>query len=288
MKKFDGIEEGVERYPIDEITLEAVNEHVQQVADFAAAANGDNYISSGVEDLGNNKRSSGYIVWNGEILFLKAGDFDSKISILEIKETRAYEAGNQKKFRVNRYAEFGEITGAKEVFSFLDLKPVYSKFAEQVFSNGVILPWNKSVSEIPRGFRPCDGQDGRPDLGGQFLVALDANNSDYDAVGKTGGEEKVTLKKEEMPSHTHDATTSLDGEHSHKFSGQNTIVAFYPYGSSNDGTGNDGGTGNDSNFSIDLDGEHGHDVTIESSGGDLPHENRPPYYVVNYIIYVGF
>ena len=34
-------------------------------------------------------------------------------------------------------------------------------------------------------------------------------------------------------------------------------------------------------------GDHTHAVTVAVTGGGKPHENRPPYYALAYIIYVG-
>ena len=42
-----------------------------------------------------------------------------------------------------------------------------------------------------------------PNLLGKVITCVDANDTDLDTVGKTGGAKTVTLTTNEMPSHTH-------------------------------------------------------------------------------------
>lgn len=100
-----------------------------------------------------------------------------------------------------------------------------------------------------------------PDLRGRFVVGY--NNEDYNNkneleydIGFTGGEKMHTLNVEELPPHSHDYTIYTPGKFdSNRFSGKNN---------------------NDS----DVD-EH---RTTASTGGGAAHENRPPYYVLAYIM----
>lgn len=91
-------------------------------------------------------------------------------------------------------------------------------------------------------------------------------------LGDTGGEAKHQLTTEELAEHGHDAACSTDGLHSHGY------------------WGNDGGDGHSSyNGSAAWDGltqtttagAHPHTISIANTGGNVRHENRPPYQVIN-------
>ena len=115
---------------------------------------------------------------------------------------------------------------------------------------GVIVMWSGDATDVPSGFTLCDGTDGTPDLRDRFVVGA---ASQYDA-GDTGGSDEVQLTEAEMP------------EHNHSFQGQ--VL--------------DGNDTNTSNFEwLELrDGE----FSTETAGGNQPHENRPPFYALAYIM----
>lgn len=56
-----------------------------------------------------------------------------------------------------------------------------------------------------------------PNLKGRQVTGVDASQSEFDAVGKTGGAKTVTLTVAQMPSHTHvqDAHTHTQNAHTH-------------------------------------------------------------------------
>ena len=91
-------------------------------------------------------------------------------------------------------------------------------------------------------------------------------------LGDTGGEAKHQLSTEELAAHSHGVSCSTDGNHSHGY--------WY----------NDGGDGHSSyNGSAAWDGftqtttngAHSHTISIANTGGNVRHENRPPYQVIN-------
>lgn len=99
-----------------------------------------------------------------------------------------------------------------------------------------------------------------PNLCGRVVVGQDENDSDFDEVGKTGGEKKHTLTIEEMPSHK---PTTEDGEA--------IACAKYAWNSTGD------------NFKIGNEG--GYEIKqLGIIGGDKAHNNVQPYIVQNYII----
>jgi len=69
---------------------------------------------------------------------------------------------------------------------------------------GGIVMWSGSASNIPDGWKLCNGSSGTPDLRGRFIVGYDPNEASYNAVGKTGGANTVILTESQMPRHRHE------------------------------------------------------------------------------------
>jgi microcystin-dependent protein len=119
-----------------------------------------------------------------------------------------------------------------------------------------------------------------PNLTGKVIVASDVSQLDLDEIGKTGGASTVTLTNAEGPPHSHSATTSTDGNHTHQNRG---------YWTGGGGTGRAISTtyiGGDptNNNSLLSAGNHSHAVSVGSSGGGDAHENMPPFIALVYII----
>lgn len=82
---------------------------------------------------------------------------------------------------------------------------------------------------------------------GKMPIGLNINDSDFNAIGKTGGEKEVTITLEQMPPHTHSigvSSSSGNGEVALRASGY---------------------TG---------------EIKTASKGGGQPHNNMPPYIVM--------
>ena len=165
---------------------------------------------------------------------------------------------------------------------------------------GCILMWSGEESKIPDGWALCDGGNGTPDLRGRFIVGVNrtvsgttkanSNLSIY-SPKTTGGEERHTLLKSEMPNHTHAyfSDTQINGS-----------IASSAYGKDSNGY-NTGWRASDKsyqfNFKSDSDwngrrymtGTAGGDATDTYAGSDGTadaHENRPPYYALCFIMKV--
>ncbi len=154
---------------------------------------------------------------------------------------------------------------------------------------GTIAMWSGQLTNIPQGWMPCDGIDGRPDLRNRFVVGA----GDLYAAGSTGGFLDASL-----PTHQHTlvggpvtGTGSTDsvGDHSHTYNA-------YPGDGAQTGWSTPGGaaqpTFNPSGATSST-GAHSHTVTVtiqggvtgmESSGVDPTGKNLPPYYALMYII----
>jgi microcystin-dependent protein len=139
---------------------------------------------------------------------------------------------------------------------------------------GTIVMWSGDVEGIPEHWALCDGQNGTPDLREKFIVGA---GSKY-AVHEEGGQEQVMLTVEHMPQHTHPASVSHAGEHRHSFTGSDGGWA-YPIARRGDSRDPNKGPINTSEA-----GGHTHAIDAEAVGGSQPHENRPPFYALCYII----
>ncbi|APR88473.1 Phage tail fiber protein [Minicystis rosea] len=118
---------------------------------------------------------------------------------------------------------------------------------------GLILMWAGALADIPAGWALCDGTQGTPDLRDKFVVGAGSSYS----VGATGGADQVTLTVNQMPAHTH------------------VVPGAYGTDDKNFGDGGSFATG---------DTPTQNNVNSQSTGGNAPHENRPPYRAVFFIM----
>ena len=129
-----------------------------------------------------------------------------------------------------------------------------------------------------------------PDLRGRFIVGYHDSDEDYQSIGNASGEKTHTLTIEEMPqhSHTHDHIHEHTHQHTYSmfiggqgdgklYSGENTFENINSQ-TSDPSTPYTGGP---------IDGEsHLPNKDTSKVGGNAAHENRPPYYVLAYIMRV--
>lgn len=152
---------------------------------------------------------------------------------------------------------------------------------------GAILPFSSDT--IPNGWLLCDGSsfsvtsypelfdvigttygydDDRnpklPDLRGRVAVgkkdATSADDTEFSILGNTGGEKTHTLTVNEMPSHTHNASTKAN------WTGSSSTWAELARAPATSG---------------DIEEKDGY---ISATGGGKPHNNLQPYLVTNFII----
>jgi microcystin-dependent protein len=117
---------------------------------------------------------------------------------------------------------------------------------------GFIVMWSGELADIPAGWALCDGTNGTPNLKGKFIVGLDVDDPDYDTIGNDGGEKEHTLTVEELPVFT----IEIKGLKKGADDGDNVVGS-----------------------------ENGDKIQVsEPIGGDQPHENRPPFYTLAYIM----
>jgi len=141
------------------------------------------------------------------------------------------------------------------------------------FCNGQLLPisQNTALFSLLGTYYGGDGVTtfALPDLRGRMAIGQGQGRGlQYYVMGEVGGEEQVTITLSEMPAHTHRAMASSMPSNETTVGGNvwgTTSVFLYSSGSP----------------SAAMNG-----LAIGSTGGGLPHENRPPYLVMNFIIAV--
>ena len=143
----------------------------------------------------------------------------------------------------------------------------------------------------PSGFKICDGSaisrstysslfniigtsfgsgDGSttfnlPNLKGKIPVGLNSEDTDFEILGKTGGEKEHTLTTDELPAHTHRqlyANNPTSGSWGRDISGANYKIISSPSKTFNG-------------------------IFTDSTGNNQPHNIVQPYLVLNYIIKVS-
>ena len=155
---------------------------------------------------------------------------------------------------------------------------------------GAMLPF--AGDNIPNGWLKCDGRSlarsvypqlfaaigtkygaassvtfNIPDMSERMPIGVKNNDAQLGAVGATGGERTHTLTESEMPSHVHKVIS--------KGATWKTGVAVW---NSNVGSG--------SGWKVPSGSDTGQldELIAGPTGGGNPHNNLPPYVVVNYII----
>jgi microcystin-dependent protein len=169
---------------------------------------------------------------------------------------------------------------------------------------GGIIMW--SGSSVPTGWALCDGRVSggmqTPDLRGRFIVGYNSNTiagtttksefSQY-AIGTLGGLEAVTLTGNQLPSHRHSiepVSANATIETSNTLGSTYARNNFLRQGNIDI----DHGGQEDTTRLVDTLG-HTHSITASAvasgirtglTGGNQPHENRPPFYALAFIMRV--
>lgn len=236
-------------------------------------------IIKGCEILGNTV-SNGVVYINGEVVEFRGGQAGATVIIREETQNKNFENGENKLVYRTRYATFGSsVQTTNYPWSDFHRPMTIKEIQKRLMPVGcIVLDYYGRIEDIPSGYVLCNGENGTPDLSGMFIVGYDPSNTDYNAIGKKGGLKEVTLTTEQMPKHKHNGTTSTDGAHSHEYSGVRDQGNQYfgrgsyaqPYQATTSNT-----------------GSHSHSFETNEVGGNVPHENRPPFFVLAKIMYKG-
>ncbi|MDR2894242.1 MAG: phage tail protein [Alistipes sp.] len=171
---------------------------------------------------------------------------------------------------------------------------------------GIVQMW--AGSSVPSGYELCEGQQLRiadypelyaalgatfntapnyagtaqtttsgyfrlPDLRGRFIAGYSTVDGEYNRYGRAGGAKTVAITTSQMPSHTHNVNDYYYIEH-------NGAVSWGISGKEVAGSNLQGSHSSDSDNNTLLYKTH----ATTSAGSGLAHENRPPYYVLAFIM----
>ena len=261
MRYLDIMEQG--GYPFDDISIDYLQKMHDDRDSFIHAMFGDFKIVSGVVlDAQTNIYSDGLITANGKLYHFVGGAPHIRISKKTIETKRQYEDGIDKKAFINEFYEFGEDGTDIIVFSAMKRwyqnQPIYKEIKEVA---GTIT--NNSLAGT--GWFIADGTNGTDDLRSLFIVGYNSTDFDYNTIGKTGGAKKHQLAAAELPKVSSSLYVGTEG-------------IGRP-----DGGGDDATVGRDDSYprTTKL-------LKTEDFGANnLPHENRPPYYVAIRIQFIG-
>lgn len=192
------------------------------------------------------------------------------------------------------------------VNSLVDLAAINTSASVYTIKTGMVMMWSGSIATIPSGYCPCDGRELEvslypvlysklgylhggsgglfkvPDLRSQFVVGY-SGSGDYNTIGNSGGQSSFTISEDNLPEHNHTFTGNELPSHSHDSisgtdtSGANQEIARIANASDSNPV--------HSNY-VSAGTPSG---TISMGGGVSDPEavdNRPPYYVLAFIIKV--
>lgn len=285
----------VSPFPIDTTTFDDLQNNVSLVEKIARLAGG-NCVIEGLETDG----AEGTVILNGEVLHADAGQ-GAYLVLKQETVNVAYNGGQTNGAYTRKRLEWASAQPVNETsytradFATLDswaaLKASVAGLraelaAVQPEAIGTIKMW-PSATVGPGGvlfssenskWKLCDGSavaqewtDLRdlgitvnlPNMKGRFVCGYNSDNVDYDTISKTGGKDRVTLQLHEIPPHSHvmNPRTWLNNG-SYPADWDNCVLRIEA-----------------------LRYNLGNQVTWPAGGGQ-PHENRPPYIVMAYIIKV--
>lgn len=142
----------------------------------------------------------------------------------------------------------------------------FAKPEDGVPSN-MIVPTNRSATDVPEGWLLCDGNNGTPDLRNKFVKGVPDTTT---VAGTTGGTNTQSLTESQLPSHTHGGSTGSTNSHTHE---ANEESPNNDVGQDHEGHGPDG-----PNNQTSANGAHSHqDISSGETGGNGSYDNQPNY-----------
>lgn len=275
-------------YPFD-VAFLAFMQNSYRLFNSLGSMAGNKAIISGCEEIGNTI-TPGTVYINGELFPFEGGAKDDTVFIKEVTNEVTFDDGFLRPLENIRTAAFGRSTPEK-TFNWEDFQRVTNlqdlgknkaenkaleelkdeveklKKQKQAVPIGLIALWGKPANEIPAGWREYVNLRGRMPIGlDPDYVKKPEDSQDYalNQLLKQGGERSHKITTDEIPSHSH----QQGSEALHNLFGGGSYVGERHWG----------GTAGVGAFTKQ---------NTSTVGGDQPHNNMPPYRVVQFIEYVG-
>ncbi|WP_233901249.1 phage baseplate protein [Tenacibaculum piscium] len=269
-------------FPLETNTLTEMQKAWQIFNAFGFLA-GDKTIISGCEVIGN-QITNGFIYLDGELLEFRGGIKQNSVVIIQEETKATFEDKTEKPVYFTRYATFGVSVNS---IPWSDFKRFYIN--QPMYKEIKYVGTSVAQKDLQRGWFIANGQNGTDNILGRMLVGYDANQTEFNTIGKKGGEKTHQLTTSELPSHQHEGQTHSAGSHNHDVmdgsggSGTGSVL---------DGGGNFAGQDRKRAFVsgdglIKDSGSHTHHFTTDNEGNDKPHNNLPPYIVALPIQFIG-
>ena len=275
-------------YPFD-VAFLAFMQNSYRLFNSLGSMAGNKAIISGCEEIGNTI-TPGTVFINGELFPFEGGAKDSTVFIKEVTNEVTFDDGFLRPLENIRTAAFGRSIPEK-TYNWEDFQRVTNlqnlgknktdntetekllkrieklEKQKQAVPIGLIALWGKPANEIPEGWREYVNLRGKMPIGfdpDYSKTTTDSQDYALNQMLKQGGERSHKLTIAEIPSHSHqqgsEALYNLFGGGSYvgerSWGSTKGVVAFTKQNTS-------------------------------TVGDDHPHNNMPPYRVVQFIEYVG-
>lgn len=263
------------------LTTETLNflQNTYKIFNAISGLTGDLAIVSGCQQVGNTI-SDGVVCIEGELYPFEGTTIGATVFIKETQIAQTFEDGSSKNVFIQKVATFGNST---RTYPWAAFKRILNnqQIEQQTLSDdnsilkrletlenrvtktipiGLVAIWGKPANvPIPEGWREYEP------LRGKMPIGHHTSDADFGSIGAEGGEKTHTLTIDEMPEHHHQQ-------------GSETLYNFYG-GGSYIGHRNWGGSGHLDTYARQ---------NTSSTGGNQPHNNMPPYRVIQFIEFVGF
>jgi hypothetical protein len=241
-------------YPLDDETVAFLQSMHNERDAFLYNVFGDKKKVSGViEDVQNNIVSDGLITYNGKLYHFVGGTKQTQISLKKTVIQKQFGDEAIKDAFVEEYFSFD--ASGTDAFAFSELKRFYNNPPQ--IKEIKILGRDVTNAELAgSGWFLADGANGTDNLVDRFFVVA---GSQYN-VTDIGGSNSVSLNSDNNGPHIHGIENGGDSD-----------TGFGHFQSDSDNNG-----------SSDLS-----EARTKSSGLGTPHENRPPYFAVVAIQFMG-
>lgn len=305
------------QYPLATEDLIFLQEMINSASGLAKFAGSGNYILSGCENTSGTTYSDGIMIIAGEVIPFSGGVLQSTVRIKTVSYDKEADYNVYAGSRITRYAEFGSNVGNIETYTWTDfikllsIEELQANYATKlelealeslVMPKGGIIMWSGSVETLPTGFSLCNGAtiEGYgtvPDLRGRFIVGyddtaastptnvIDGKELNYGKVGNKGGKPNVLLTSAQsgLRKHRH-LLFKISSRLENWFLRDSPLKVVITDGKSSYSDDNNKYALQHNNDDAEADaGLSGSSSELDASE---THENRPPYYVLAFIIKV--